>query len=149
MKLIRTTTDDPRYRALIRELDRYLAITDGDEHAFYAQYNGSDSIPYALVGEVDGVAVATGALKPFDANTLEVKRMYTAEGYRGRGIAVTMLRELEAWGRDLGYDRLVLETGKRQTAAIRLYEKDGFDRMAENYGQYAGVDNSVCMELGL
>ena len=149
MKLIRTTTDDPRYRALIRELDRYLAVTDGDEHAFYAQYNGSDSIPYALVGEVDGAAVATGALKPFDANTLEVKRMYTAEGYRGRGIAVTMLRELEAWGRDLGYDRLVLETGKRQTAAIRLYEKYGFDRMAENYGQYAGVDNSVCMERSL
>ena len=146
MKLIRTTTDDPRYRALIRELDRYLAVTDGDEHAFYAQYNGSDSIPYALVGEANGEAVATGALKPFDATTLEIKRMYTAEDYRGRGIAVTMLRELESWGRELGFRRLVLETGKRQTSAICLYEKYGFQRMAENYGQYAGVDNSVCME---
>ena len=149
MKRFRTTPSDPRYRALIRELDRFLAVTDGDEHAFYAQYNGSDSIPYALVVEIAGAAVATGALKPFDAETLEVKRMYTADGHRGRGIAVAVLQELEAWGRELGYRRLVLETGKRQTSAIRLYEKYGFTRMPENYGQYAGVENSVCMERAL
>ena len=34
-------------------------------------------------------------------------------------------------------------------AAIRLYEKHGYVRMVENYGQYRGVANSVCMEKGV
>ncbi|PPK87149.1 acetyltransferase (GNAT) family protein [Neolewinella xylanilytica] len=146
MKVIRTTNADPRYRSLVRELDRFLAVTDGEDHGFYDQFNGSDDIPYVLVAEAEGEAVACGALKPYDPTTLEVKRMYTAEAYRGRGIAVRLLQELEAWARELGYRRLVLETGKRQVAAIRLYEKYGFSRMAENYGPYRTMDNSVCME---
>ena len=149
MTLHRTTKDDPRYRMLVAELDRFLTVTDGDDHAFYDQFNGSDDIPYVLVGEEKGEAIACGALKPYDPTTLEVKRMYTAEGHRGRGVAVRLLEELEAWARELGYLRLILETGKRQTAAVRLYEKYGFERMAENYGPYRTMDNSVCMERAL
>ena len=146
MTLLRTTPAHPEYRRLIRLLDRDLAVTDGEDHAFYSQYNQSDNIHHAVLLFEGDTAVASGALKAFDDRTMEVKRMYTADDARGRGLAGQVLAALEAWAAELGNHRLVLETGKRQTAAIRLYEKHGYQRMAENYGQYIGVENSVCFE---
>jgi putative acetyltransferase len=56
-----------------------------------------------------------------------------------------VLSELESWAAELGYPKCVLETGKRQPEAIALYEKQGYQRIP-NYGQYIGVENSVCFE---
>ena len=79
---------------------------------------------------------------------MEVKLMYTAPEQRGQGIAGQVLGNLESWAHELGYARCLLETGIRQPYAIRLYEKHGYTRIP-NYGQYAGVANSVCMEKKL
>jgi GNAT superfamily N-acetyltransferase len=79
---------------------------------------------------------------------MEVKRMYTLPEYRGKGIASIVLAELEKWAAELGYQKTVLETGKRQPEAIALYEKNNY-RQIPNYGQYAGVENSVCFEKEL
>jgi putative acetyltransferase len=79
---------------------------------------------------------------------MEVKRMYTKPESRGRGIATTVLRELEAWAREMSYVRCVLETGKRQPEALALYRKNGY-RIMPNFGQYEGKDNSVCFEKTL
>lgn len=149
MKIIRTTPAHPDYQRLVRALDRSLAVTDGDDHAFYAQFNGSQDIRHVVLLETPDGAVACGAIKAYDADTMEVKRMYTTEAARGQGLAGVVLSELERWAAELGCGRLLLETGKRQQAAIRLYEKHGYRRLAENYGQYRGVDNSVCMEKQL
>ena len=147
MKLLRTTPANPDYQRLVVELDAFLAITDGEDHAFYNQYNGSEDIQHVVVLVDDaGQAIGCGAIKEYTGGTVEVKRMFTKAEARGRGLATVVLHELEAWARELGYERLVLETGLRQTAAIRLYEKHGYRRLAENYGQYRGVANSVCME---
>ena len=56
-----------------------------------------------------------------------------------------ILTELEAWAAELSYSKCILETGKRQPEAIALYLKQGYVNIP-NYGQYAGVDNSVCFE---
>ena len=149
MELIRTTNANEDFRAMVRELDAHLAITDEDEHDFYHQYNGLEGITHVVVAYEDEAPVACGALKPFDERTVEVKRMFTAPEARGKGIAVRVLKALEDWAREDGYPAAVLETGKRQPYAIRLYEKCGYERMAENYGQYVGMDNSVCMRKGL
>jgi GNAT superfamily N-acetyltransferase len=71
--------------------------------------------------------------------------MYTRPGARGKGIASLVLAELERWAGELSYGRCVLETGKRQPEAIALYKKRGYTSIP-NYGQYIGVDNSVCFE---
>ncbi len=76
---------------------------------------------------------------------MEVKRMYTLPEYRGKGIAAAVLNELEKWAAELGCGRCVLETGMKQPEAIRLYEKSGYS-VIPNYGQYAGLENSVCFE---
>ena len=149
MKLIRTTPAHSGYQQLVTALDKDLAVTDGEDHAFYDQFNGSEDIQHVIVGTITGTPVACGAIKAYDETTAEVKRMYTTNAARGRGLAGEVLAALEDWARELGYRRLMLETGKRQAAAIRLYQKHDYRRMKENYGQYRGVVNSVCMEKDL
>jgi GNAT superfamily N-acetyltransferase len=74
---------------------------------------------------------------------MEVKRMYTAEEARSKGIASMILAELEKWAAELNYAKCILETGLRQPEAIALYIKNGY-KTIPNYGQYAGIENSVC-----
>ena len=146
MTLTRTTPADLDYQRLIVALDRELAVTDGKDHAFYHQFNGSEAIRHVILLREEGQALACGAIKHYAPGTVEVKRMYTVAEARGRGLAGRVVGELERWATELGYQRLILETGVRQHAAIRLYTKLGYRRMAENYGPYRGVTNSVCME---
>jgi GNAT superfamily N-acetyltransferase len=84
-------------------------------------------------------------MKPFNAEAMEIKRMYTLPERRGKGIASVILTALEKWALELSYTKTVLETGKRQPEAIALYEKSGY-RLIPNYGQYTGVENSLCFE---
>jgi hypothetical protein len=55
------------------------------------------------------------------------------------------LTGLEIWAMELNYSTCILETGKKQFDAVRLYEKNGYERIS-NYGQYAGVEESICFE---
>ena len=147
-KIIRTDSQDEQFVALVRLLDGDLRIRDGAEHDFYAAYNKIDSIAHVVVAYVDDTAVGCGAIKKFDDGTIEIKRMYVRPEQRGKGIAGEVLRELESWAVELGFGEAVLETGKKQPEAIRLYEKSGYN-LIPNYGQYQGVDNSVCMKKSL
>jgi GNAT superfamily N-acetyltransferase len=71
--------------------------------------------------------------------------MYVSPSHRNKGNASKILYELENWARELSYKKCILETGKKQLEAISLYKKNGYT-LTENYGQYAGVENSVCFE---
>ena len=89
-------------------------------------------------------AVGCGAFKEFSAGEVEIKRMYVLPAHRGQGVARAVLTELERWARELHYAACVLETGRKQPEAIRLYQKSGYV-FTPNYGQYVGVANSVCL----
>ncbi|MCW5806691.1 MAG: GNAT family N-acetyltransferase [Deltaproteobacteria bacterium] len=83
----------------------------------------------------------------------EVKRMYVRATARGRGIAETILARIEAAARDAGYATLRLETGDRQVAAMKFYERAGFRRCAA-FGAYAAmpahaISTSVFFEKSL
>lgn len=144
--IIRTNSDNGDFTTLVKALDADLAARDGAEHVFYAQFNKIDKIRYVVVAYEHGLPVGCGTMKAFlPEDTMEIKRMYTLPGSRGKGIATIVLTELEKWARELSYQKCVLETGKRQPEAIHLYEKNGY-RQIPNYGQYAGVENSLCFE---
>jgi putative acetyltransferase len=143
--LKRTTSDEKDFQDLVRELDQELAIRDGEEHAYYAQFNKIDAIKYVVVAYENENAVGCGAIKAFSGNTMEVKRMFVPEERRGKGIASLVLQELEKWTAELGYQNCVLETGYKQPEAIALYKKNGYLKIP-NYGQYIGMDNSICFE---
>lgn len=144
IQLLRTDSGHEHFRYLVRFLDAELRIRDGEDHAFYDQFNKIDMIRHAVVAYLDGQAVGCGAIKAFAEGVAEVKRMYVPELHRGKRIASAVLQELEHWAAELGYTSLVLETGKAQPEAIGLYQKSGYTPIP-NYGQYAGIENSVCM----
>ena len=148
LRIIRTDSDDQDFIQLVKHLDADLAKRDGDEHPFYAQFNKIDRIKYVVVAYKDNDPVGCGAIKEYSPTTLEVKRMYTAPEHRGQGIATEVLTELESWAAELEYEKCILETGKKQPEAIRLYEKNGY-KLIPNYGQYAKIDNIVCFEKAI
>jgi putative acetyltransferase len=144
INIVRTNSDNADFRGLVALLDADLAIRDGDEHSFYAQFNKVDAIRHVVVAYDGETAVGCGAFKEYERGTAEIKRMFVRENVRGRGIAKLILDELEAWAKESGYAECVLETGWKQPEAIALYRKGGYE-IIPNYGQYAGVENSVCM----
>lgn len=145
IQLLRTDSLDKDFTTLVRQLDADLAIRDGEEHSFYAQYNKTSELKHVVVAYESGKPLACGAIKEYDPDIAEIKRMYTSPESRGKGIASGVLKALENWAVELSYKKCILETGKKQPEAIRLYEKNSY-RAIPNYGQYAGVENSVCFE---
>lgn len=146
---VRTNSSHPDFIALVKLLDADLAHRDGADNAYYAQFNKINLLKNCIMAYEDDKPVGCGAFKAFEeGNSVEVKRMYVLESHRGQGIAKKVLAELEQWAAELGYSKCVLETGKRQPEAIALYTKQGY-KVTENYGQYKGVDNSVCFEKSL
>lgn len=145
---IRTDSENADFRQLVSQLDQYLARIDGDEHAFYARLNKTDLMREVVVAYEDKNPVGCGAIRAFSPEAMEVKRMYVLPEKRGMGIASIVLAALEEWAKELGYQKTVLETGKRQPEAIALYTNRGY-LVTPNYGQYIGVENSVCFEKPL
>jgi len=145
IEIIRTTSDITDFIALVKHLDADLAERDGKEHSFYAQFNKIDKIKNVVVAYKVGKPAGCGAMKELSEGVMEIKRMYTPPYCRGEGIATKILTELEIWARELLYQKCMLETGKRQPEAIALYKKNGY-KIIPNYGQYAGIENSVCFE---
>lgn len=146
--LLRTHSENEHFILLVKELDDDLARRDGEEHAYYDQFNKIDKIKYAVVAYDNEKPVGCGAIKEFTPEAMEVKRMFVLPQYRGLGIADKILEELEKWTSELSYTKCVLETGKRQPEAVRFYQKNGYTTIP-NYGQYVGVYNSLCFEKKL
>lgn len=148
VRISKTNSANPDFIALVQQLDADLAARDGDEHAFYHQFNSIQQLGHVVVLYDDNAAVACGAFKALEPGTVEIKRMYTLPSHRSKGHASRILEALEAWAQEENYSISVLETGKRQPEAIALYQKKGYS-IIPNYGQYAGVENSVCFEKKL
>ena len=142
-----------RAQALIAELDadiisRYPGeSTNGINPAEFRAAGGVFLI--ALDGSSDA---ACGGYRPVafkeHPKTVEIKRMYVRAAHRGKGLARLILKELEARAAKAGFERAILETGLRQTEAIALYHACGYTDI-ENYGQFVGNAESVCMGKNL
>ena len=148
VNLLRSNSYNSDFIELVKHLDIDLAQRDGKEHSFYAQFNKIDAIKYVVIAYENGQPVGCGAIKEFAPGIMEVKRMYTLPEHRGKQIASQVLSELERWAAELSCTKCVLETGKKQPEAIRMYERNGYKRIP-NYGQYVGVENSICFEKNI
>lgn len=141
----RTTSDNKDFQNLVKELDEDLKIRDGEDHAFYAQFNKTDTIKYAIVAYENEIPVGCGAIREYSGDTMEVKRMYVVTGKRGQGIASAILKQLELWTLELNFRKCILETGINQPEAIAMYTKNGFE-IIPNFGQYEKMEHSVCFQ---
>ncbi len=148
MNLVRTNSENDDFVYLVKQLDAYLKITDGEEHDFYNQYNNIDVLKHVIVAYIDNKPVGCGAFKEFNKNSVEIKRMFTNPDARGNGIASAVLEALEIWTKELQYNTCILETGIRQVEAVSFYKKSKY-QIIPNYGQYATMENSLCFEKEL
>ncbi len=148
IKLVRTNSENKDFVNLVNYLNAYLKIVDGDDHAFYNQYNNIDVLKHVVMVYKDEIPLACGAFKAINENTIEIKRMFTQINARGNGIASKVLQELEKWSKELSYRTCVLETGKRQTEAVSFYKKMNYS-IIPNYGQYENITNSLCFKKEL
>ncbi|MBL0152570.1 MAG: GNAT family N-acetyltransferase [Chitinophagaceae bacterium] len=144
----RTDNGDNDFIQLVEWLDRDLLARYGKAQETYQPFNSIDQIREVVIACLNDVPVGCGCFKPWEERTTELKRMYVKPGHRSLGIASKVLSELERWSAELGYERMILETGKGQPEAIRLYEKNGYT-LIPNFGQYEGMKDSICMEKRL
>ena len=135
--------DGPTAQILIAEIQQEYVV----------RYGGPDTTPVDvrefapprgrfLVGYLGVQPVAMGGIRLIAGDVAEIKRMYVVPTARGQGIARDLLARLEQLGRDLGATRVVLETGRKQPEAMRLYESSGYTRI-DGFGHYRDEPASV------
>lgn len=136
----------PDFLQLCTELDMFLnkAIGGEDKREKYKKYNHADSMDYVIVAYDGHHAAGCAALRKYSETEIEVKRVFVQEVYRGRHIGGQMLAHLIEHARDMGYQKMLLETGAFLDASVRLYQKYGF-RQIDNYGDYKNMPESLCM----
>jgi GNAT superfamily N-acetyltransferase len=143
--------DSADAQGLIAALDAGLAELYPPEQRFGPNLKAQhleDGRGTFLVARHDGRAVGCGAIRLTDSLTAEVKRMYVEPDQRGQGVGRAVLASLEAAARQLGAQRLVLETGSHSPDALALYRGAGFTQI-DCWGEYATSPTSICMQKRL
>jgi GNAT superfamily N-acetyltransferase len=120
---------------VVAELAAALGLTFDDVDAVIEQHHAAfraelpnlvEGRGRLLVARVDGEPVGVGALRPVDATTAEVKRMFVRPRAQGHGIGRALLERLLDDARGEGYAVARLETLTVMTAARALYRSLGF-----------------------
>lgn len=135
----------PEVRALIaRQVAALDAVVEPSGRPGYDPAgDAADPRAVVMVAEIAGEPVGCGALRPLDATTAEIKRVYAAEGTRGVGSAV--LTALEDAARRQGFVALKVETRTGNRRAVSFYIGHGYVP-CPSYGAYVGRTDATCFE---
>lgn len=138
--------DNADFICLCDELDSFLnrAIGGEDKREKYKKYNHLDTMDYVIVAYDEEKPVGCAALRKYSDEDIEVKRVFVREDYRGKNIGGMLIENLISYSKNLGYARMILETGEFLKASVRLYLRYGFERI-QNYGAYVDMSESLCM----
>lgn len=121
------------------ELERLFP--EGFDQSLGNRLEPSDVLPphgHFVVARLAGRPVGCGALKRLDGETGEIKRVWTAEAARGRGVATKIMAALEDIARAQGLERLLLDTNRALVAAQAMYRRLGYREIARyNDNPYA------------
>ena len=129
-------------RLLDMDLDRRVGRQIKREK--YQKFNQLDEIREAIVVYDHGRAVGGGAIRRYDDENIELKRVFVHNEYQGQGIWSRLVSLLIEWAAELGYRRMILETGELLAESCAVYKKLGF-AVIPNYGPYADMPESLCM----
>ena len=133
-------------RLLDMDLDRRVGKKIKREK--YEKYNQLDEIQEAIVVYNDNKAVGGGAIRRYNNEDIELKRVFVHTKYQGQGIGTKLVSLLIEWAAELGYKRIILETGELLEESCYVYKKLGF-KVIPNYGPYVDMPESLCMARDL
>ncbi len=144
--------DAAAFRALNEVwIAKHFAMEPGDyatlDHPRSAVIDKGGAI---VVGEKDGVCVATAALVPMGDDVYELAKMTVREDLRGTGAGGALMAVAIAHARKLGARKVYLESNTRLESAIALYTKTGFRRLEDGEGHDSSYARcNIRMELAL
>jgi GNAT superfamily N-acetyltransferase len=144
-RILRCNSDNKDFRELIKLLDLDLDQRYGSLQKEYNAYNKIEFIETVVIVYNEATPIGCGCFKKLDDQSVEMKRVFVQSDYRGKGFASAILEELEIWAKEKCFLYSILETGVKQHEAINLYQKKGYI-ITENFGQYIGNQNSICMK---
>ena len=114
----------------------------------YTQFNQLDEINEAIVVYKDNRAIGGCAIRRYNDENVELKRVFIHTEYQGQGIGSKLVSLLIEWAMELGYKRMILETGEILVESCAVYSKLGF-KVVPNYGPYVNMPESLCMARDL
>lgn len=129
-------------RQLDMDLDRRVGkIIQRDK---YSAFNQLDKIQQAIVVYDGNKPIGGGAIRKYNESDVELKRVFVSPECQGHGVGTKLVLALLEWAKELGYQRVILETGDLLKEAHALYTKLGF-QVIPNYGPYENMPESLCM----
>jgi ribosomal protein S18 acetylase RimI-like enzyme len=154
VKLVAVATGE--YVELARELFQEYADGLGIDLSFQRFPEELETLPGAyappsgrlLLALAGAQAAGCVAVRPLDERICEMKRLYVRPAYRGTGLGRALaIASVEA-GRELGYERMRLDTLPSMEAAIPLYRSLGFAEIPD-YTTNHPVPGTLFLELDL
>ncbi|MCI9127947.1 MAG: GNAT family N-acetyltransferase [Eubacterium sp.] len=150
MDFIRTDGNNKDFiencRLLDEDLDRRVGRKIKRDK--YKKYNQLDEIQEAIVVYENNKAVGGGAIRRYNDENVELKRVFVCTEYQGQGIGSKLVSLLIEWAEELGYKRMILETGELLAESCAVYKKAGF-KVIPNYAPYEDMPESLCMAKDL
>jgi putative acetyltransferase len=144
----KTDSTNTDFLALVAMLDADLYARYGDLQNEYEQFNDLSNINTALVAYQGKTPVGCCCFKKYDADIVEMKRVFVVPESRKQGIATQLIALLEDWAAQLGFQTMILETGDQQPESVCLYKKLGYQTIP-NYRMFIGMEHSICMQKTL
>ncbi|MCD2529323.1 GNAT family N-acetyltransferase [Providencia huaxiensis] len=146
--------DNAGIAAVIREVsaehgltaDKGFAVADPILDTLFEVYSKPRSAYWVV--EMDGEIVGGGGVSQVaggDSQTAELQKMYLSSVLRGKGLAKQIVQMSLTFAKQQGYTRCYLETTKELQAAIKLYEKLGFEFIDEPLGNTGHSDCEIRM----
>ena len=155
-----TAADDPDVARVIRQVmpefgasGPGFALHDPEVDGMFAAYDGSgDRAAYFVLSDPDGRVVGGAGVVQLEGDApyvCELRKMYLLPESRGLGLGRRLLLTALDAARSLGYRTCYLETLEHMSAARRLYERHGFQRLLAPRGAtgHFGCDAWYAREL--
>ena len=138
LKIVRPPSSD--VTGLVADLAEFLRQLNeqGDGH-FDVELSNTDRDAFVVL-RLDSKPVACGTIRFIDANTCEIKRMFSKQ----QGMEEEILYILENKAQVLGYTKAILSTRKNNVDAIRLYRQHGY-QIIRPFGKYRQSTQSICL----
>jgi ribosomal protein S18 acetylase RimI-like enzyme len=144
-------SDLPAVRRLFTDYVEWLGIDlafqgfEAELRALPGKYVPPDGrLLLAGLGDVPAGCVG---LRPIAPGVCEMKRLWVAPAFRGRGVGAALVDRVIQEAQGIGYAKMRLDTLARMTGALKLYRSRGFREIPPYY--FNPIPETVYLELDL